>query len=60
VRKDRNNSPLGLELDYNDTYVLFIGKHNWPIIWANNLYEYSLIIFITCEKKLIINYKDLM
>jgi hypothetical protein len=39
-------SSLGLELHYNDTYVLFIGKHNELVTWANDLYGHPLIIFI--------------
>jgi hypothetical protein len=51
VREERKNSIsyslLRLGLHYNDTQILFIGKHNGPNIWANDLYGHPLIIFIT-------------
>jgi hypothetical protein len=51
ARKEINNSLcyslLGLEFCYNDTCVIYIDKRNWSIIWANDLYGHSLIIFIT-------------
>jgi hypothetical protein len=47
--KKKNNlyySSLRLGLHYSNTYVIFIGKHNEPITWVNDLYEHPLIIFI--------------
>jgi hypothetical protein len=50
-RNERKNSlyysSLELWLQYADIWYLYIGKHNEPIVWANDLCGHPLIIFIT-------------